>query len=56
MNTRKLSEATRRWVELEERIVQRRAERFDRTVIAAALMMMVNATTYSYAAFRILMF
>lgn len=56
MSTRKLSETTQRWVELERCIVRRREERFDHTVIAAALMMFVNATTYSFAAWRILMF
>jgi hypothetical protein len=52
----KLSEKTARYLELETRITNRREAGFERKCLVAASLMLVNACSYSFAAFQILMF
>jgi hypothetical protein len=52
----KLSEKTARYLELESRIIARREATFERRCMLAASLMLVNACSYSFAAFQILMF
>ena len=50
-----LSTNTRRWEELERRIIRRQEAKHDLRMLAATLLMMTSAVTYSFTAY-ILMF